>query len=347
MLIVLSFCHKDRDQAKKSLEWIEELGGGVNHELMLSWSMIVGRHGPPQDLIDIAKRAFKNVFEFPLFDEDERGHPMSANHAWLSCARQIENPNPKVLPSPQPWLWLEPDAVLLIKTGFDRIEAEYKLRDRPFMGDIIPANEARKVQRRPSGIGVYPWNTPYIGSGKVLYLDARAWDDFLAVDILPNHFQTPLIQDMYCMSRDPDVEPTFPDAVSLSIISKDAVLFHRCSDGTLIDRLREINTRQAIHFNPPAVHFSAPSELAAPITGIVKQTKIKSIHVHPVEDSIVYFKDGTTERVKSSNCMVPDNAYPSLMAGEEIARLRAELKMAQVALRMAKVRAARGKKAKA
>ncbi len=239
MLVVLSFCHLDRAQAKKSLEWIAELGGGANHELMLAWSMTVQRQGGCQDVLDVARRAFKTVYEFPLFDEDERGHPMSANHAWLACARQIEDPNPKVLPRPQSWLWLEPDAVLLTKIGFDEIEAEYKLRARPFMGDIIPENAARKVQRRPSGVGVYPWNVIYLGSGKVMLLDKQAWDDFFAQDMLPHHAQTPLIQDMYCMSRDPDVEPTFPDVKSLSIISPRAVLFHRCSDQSLIDRLRE------------------------------------------------------------------------------------------------------------
>lgn len=237
MLCALAFHPGDAQQAKKLLEWIGELGHAQNHELLLGWSMNAGRAGLAPPLVEIAKRAFKTVYEFPFYDEDERGHPMSANHAWLSCARQIANPHPKVLPVPQPWLWLEPDAVPLVSTWLDRIEAEYTLRDRPFMGDIIPANEARGVQRRPSGVGVYPWNVPY--QEKILRLDTRAWDDFLAEDILPYHFQTALIQDMYCMSRDPDVEPTFPFSGSLELVSKEAVLFHRNSDQSLIDRLRE------------------------------------------------------------------------------------------------------------
>lgn len=346
MLCVLAFHPGDADQAKRSLEWIEELGGGLNHELLLAWSMNVSRAGTFPPLVEIARRAFRTVYEFPFFDEDERGHPASANHAWLSCARQIANPHPKVPPIPQPWLWLEPDAVLLTKTGFDKIEAEYKLRERPFMGDIIPENVARGVQRRPSGVGVYPWNVCY--QEKALQLDERAWDDFLAENILPHHFQTPLIQDMYCMSRDPDVEPTFPFAGSLELISKEAVLFHRNSDGTLIDRLREqnrppfmeragqlkvSNVPMAMHFNPPSIEVVSCHTNAG-----TRWLKISRIDVKMAGDTIIRFEDGTEERVPCRKVCIVD--LP-LTEPKEKKKKRTALEQARINVRMAKARAAK------
>lgn len=340
MLTVLAFHPGDAEQAKKLLEWIGELGHAQNHELLLGWSMNAERTGLGPPLVELAKRAFKTVYPFPFYDEDERGHPMSANHAWLSCARQIENPHPKVLPVPQPWLWLEPDAVPLVPTWLDRIEAEYKVRGRPFMGDIIPENAARGVQRRPSGVGVYPWNVTHIGQGKVLSLDNRAWDDFLAEDILPYHFQTPLIQDMYCMSRDPDVEPTFPFRDSLELISKEAVLFHRNSDGTLIERLRGKNALPSKPVDTYMRVIEAATGNGAIPGGI---PVIKSIRVQITEDTIVSYEDGAVQRVPCQKVCVPD-MFP---AWEEYEQMKVQLKKAQGIARMAKAREAKLKKAKA
>src|SRR5688572_5937982 len=69
-------------------------------------------------------------------------------------------------------------------------------------------------------------------------LSDTSWDVLLYPDFAPHTAYTNLIQDIGFLPGTKEL-PTFTDAASLSVLSPNAVLFHRCKDGSLIDRLRE------------------------------------------------------------------------------------------------------------
>lgn len=233
MLVALFFCHKDRQQALNLLRWITELGGVQRHELLLAYNMTVANAGTQVELLAEARKTFSNVIDLPPYDEDERGWPFSANHAWQMVARQIENPHPKALPSSQPWLWLEPDAVPLSPDWLDKIEAEYKRAGKPFMGMEVKESGSPHL----SGVSVYP---PSISGAttRLHTLDSQAFDIYFAPDFLPFAHFTNLIQHVYWATRNPEREAQFRTPEDFAQLHPEAVLFHRCKSGELVDYLR-------------------------------------------------------------------------------------------------------------
>lgn len=236
MLVTLNVCHKDLGMATRLLDWIAELGGCQKHEILLHWNM---RTAEPVTLIATAAMAFGKVWTLPPWEEDERGWPWSPNLAWQNCARYIANPHPKAGPPPQPWFWMEPDAVVLSADWLDRIAAEYAACGKPFMGDLV---EVEGVARHLSGISVYP---PTIedflrGDGRpsLIELAGVAWDVFFAESFLPHTAFTKLIQHEFWHSRNPDVEWRFESEEDFAKVRSDAVVFHRDKQGKLLERLK-------------------------------------------------------------------------------------------------------------
>lgn len=269
MLLVLNFCHSDRDLALKLLQWCGELQCGAKHDLLLHFSQQVKRTDQHLELEELAKKHFLSVSTATPPTEDERGWPHSPNHGWMSALQIVRE---RIM---KPWLWLEPDATPLTRECFDAIEAEYvrvnpppavvKTDVKPMFGAKQKAEppppktfpfmgaEITSPAHRMSGVAVYP---PQVVSflhkrllsdlvavrsrfGAEMGPREEAFDSYFAAEILPYCHFTPLIQNVHLTSRDPDIAPTFPTMESLSLLDPRAVLFHRCKDGSLIDRLRE------------------------------------------------------------------------------------------------------------
>lgn len=270
MLLVLNFCHTDRDVALKLLQWCGELQCGAKHDLLLHCSQQIRRTDQHLELEELAKKHFLSVSIASPPTEDERGWPHSPNHGWMSALQIVRE---KIM---KPWLWLEPDATPLTKECFDVIDAEYVRvnppptamvktdvkpmfgtkqraaqpppRTFPFMGA-----EVTSPAHRMSGVAVYPAQVVSFLHKRLLSdlvavrsrfgaeMGPReeAFDSYFAAEILPYVHFTPMIQNIHLVSRDPDIAPTFPTMDSLSLLDPSAVLFHRCKDGSLIDRLRE------------------------------------------------------------------------------------------------------------
>lgn len=141
MLIVIPYCHKDRDQAQRLADWMCELGPFTDHEILV----VRDRRAAP---IPAFASVFKSHQELVVTDDVYGKWPDSANNAFKKAAKHIE------YTSRVPWLWLEPDAVILRAIAFDEIEAEYKVAleaKKLFLGDRIPDPIPHM-----SGLGVYP-----------------------------------------------------------------------------------------------------------------------------------------------------------------------------------------------
>jgi len=241
MKFVLNYCLHDRDLTLKLLCWIGCLGGSKESTLVLQGSQSVLRENAHTELIEEAEKHFGFVESFIPFTEDERGWPYSPNHGWIqSVIHQREGMHKYKVGEAPFWFWLEPDCVPLTPDWVEKLEEEAKkayAARKPFMGAEVTSPE-----HRMSGVGLYPPSVLEFLEKKRLgdmHIRRDAFDSYFASEIVPKAFFTKLIQNVHLVSRNPDISPTFPDQTSLTLLDKEAVLFHRCKDGTLIDRLEE------------------------------------------------------------------------------------------------------------
>lgn len=238
MLVVIPFCARDKALAVRLAEWIAELGGAGKHDCLLA----VHKDTDSAGVIEPLTGAFGRIAEFAITDEmivEREQHTYAANLMWKRTVNHIADMNES-----QPFLWLEVDAVLTKASSLDEISAAYAACGKPFLHDLVKTPRGKSN----SGCGVYPSKVRDYTS-RLWELSDISWDILLYDDFAPHTAYTPLIQDIGFLS-DGKTLPTFPDASSLSIIQPDAVLFHRCKDGTLIDRLR----------GEPAAPASAPAK---------------------------------------------------------------------------------------
>lgn len=243
MLVACFFCHRDADMALRLLDWIHELGGCKEHEILLSWNLRANAANMQAPLIASAERSFKAVHQLPAYEENEREWPWPQNLAWQAVTRYIADPHEQKALRPQPWLWLEPDCVPDPngRYGADWLNVigiEYTKFGKPFMGEevLVPG-----TAQHLSGISVYPPTVEDFlrdDERNLTSLHGIAWDAFFAAQFLPYAAFTPLIQHVFWHSRNPDVEWHFASDKDYEIIRPEAALFHRDKEGKLIDRLQ-------------------------------------------------------------------------------------------------------------
>lgn len=250
MIVILNFCNHDRDMALRQLRWIGELGAGKKHDIILQFSQGVKAVGGQHELIEEATKHFNSCSNNTPCTEEERGWPRSPNHGWLAAVTLVRE---KVM---KPWLWMEPDLTILTATAFDQFEAEYqrvnpevdpKAKVKPTIKPFMGAEVISPAGRRMSGCGMYPAKVVAFMARKRLHdfsVREEAFDSYLASEIVPFAHFTPLLQNVHLTSRDPDISPSFPTQESLSILDPRAAMFHRCKDGTLIDRFQEVRRYQ-------------------------------------------------------------------------------------------------------
>lgn len=220
MLIIFSYCHKDLEQALKLTGWIKELGAGKNH------SLLPIRDSRAEEIPGF-DQIFGKVYPEIIVTDDYNSWPDAPNEMFCKAARHIQF-NQK-----EPWLFLEPDAILLQPDGFDKIEAEYKRVKRPFMGAFVP-----KFHDSPdhmSGIAVYPGELVNYAGPMLLSTGTGIAFDLIAADtVLAQANLTDLIQ------RHP--QPiTFTSREQMrNEITSECVLYHPDKTGSLIDLLRGV-----------------------------------------------------------------------------------------------------------
>ena len=236
MIVVLPVCKKDLHSALRNLSWLQQLNPVrqsfrciVSHELGL---------GGAGSVVEAARRCFAEVSEFTYALYSGRpAWPHPQNYAFRLLAINMAKS------TRESWLWWEQDAVILSPTAFQDISDEYEARKYPFMG-AHGALAGPERQNFLNGVAVYPadavrrsvrfmapGNTPFdVAGGKV---------------VLGQSYITPLFQNVWSFDGTPQgLPPTFTDQQSLFRIKPEAVIFHRCKDETLVQRLSEVRNTQ-------------------------------------------------------------------------------------------------------
>jgi hypothetical protein len=236
MLIVLPFCRADHWLALKNLEWAETLQrmdpamglDGPFDPLPFECLLAADEHTPVSAVERQARRVFQSVELFRYAHPARNTWPQGSNWMFVNVARRI------ALIERRPWLLWETDAVPLTSRWLEAIQLEYRTAGQPFMGAIVDI-----ARRHMNGQGCYPPDVATWTSRAFSPAAGEAWDTAMAAETLPHtHAANHLLHNVWL--EDGRYVPTFPTQREVEqLIPPGAVLFHRCKDGTLIDRLRE------------------------------------------------------------------------------------------------------------
>ena len=235
MIIVLPFHAGEIERVRELLSWCLELGGCRNHCAVLVADAAVPWVGG-MELLEHAQRVFKEASMISPDAPITGGWPTAANRMFLFAAEKMQAEG-------QPWLWLEADAIPLRVGWLEALDAAYGACGKPFMGAVIPALKSGLPFTYLNGVAVYPANAYGIMEATSRNAPGKAFDVACAGVLLPQAADTPLV---HCHWGLPDKPPVFigdvgqahDNYVTLSFIRRDAVLFHRNKDGSLIRNLR-------------------------------------------------------------------------------------------------------------
>lgn len=238
MLTVLAYHPGDQSQALRLADWMAELGGCKNHELLLIRDTRVTQIDGLM-IRQAFEKSFRKVTTLDYLDVytgrswSAGGSAFAANDMFATAAKHIyANQN-------SPWLWLEPDVVPLCPNWNDEIEKEYLKaiqNQRVFLGDLVtPERHRLDVVTHMSGIGVYPPDC-YKHFGLALIAGDMAWDVAASSQIVPQMMTSDLILHLW---KHPPFE-SWQD-VQRDIFDKKpkCALFHADKAGSLIPLLRE------------------------------------------------------------------------------------------------------------
>lgn len=237
MICVLPFCTSDASEMRSWLVWNRQLGGCKKHRALLVADAAVTWEDA-LSLIQSAEQQFESVWitspPAPVV-----GWPQGPNAMFLAAAKFIA-----AMPDREAFFWCEPDCIPLRPGWLDALEAEYAACGKPFMGALVQLE--RPIPNLPplhlSGCAVYPPDALNTVGG--FCNGSQAWDMAMATMVVPKSAATKLVQLFWGQK---DLAPTFSpvkhtgspiNTFTPGDLSKDAVVFHRNNDGTLIRLLR-------------------------------------------------------------------------------------------------------------
>lgn len=234
MLVATSIFEGDCDQAIRLYRWIAKLSPSLKaHDCLLvadpetSFEKVV-------ELKRIASSVFNEV-RLQTLPESKKGWPDAAEYAFKFTSQYIG------AHWHRPFLWMESDCVPLKPTWLDELEREYAKQRIGYMGCVYKSESTQPhlPLHLMSGIAVYPGN-----AGSELSFPENAplpWDVNNASVMVGYGTHTNLIKHFW---GQPDLAPLFVakkasgqpvNALPLSFIPPECVLFHRCKSSSLID----------------------------------------------------------------------------------------------------------------
>jgi hypothetical protein len=335
MVIVLPFHSQALPQAELWMQWVKELGCGRNHSIILL-------HGKTCDFSRVealARESFASVELLPDA-EDIKGHPEGPNSMMRQAVWHCQTS------SIGPWMFCEPDNIALLADTFDRYEREYKGCGKDFMGSFRPAHDVTPDYL--SGNMMLPkealFKAPML-SRRGLSRDGveLAFDIVAASQILPLAHFTKLQQQVPKNSDGTSI--SFPDSASLSLLSPDAVFFHPCKDGSLIERLRERGRNG--YEKAPIVTISGSPGTAGMASA--EQTVAFSEYLAIVKERDELLREISALKSSIGPVTVNYNSPPADNTPRKKRRVKRKLKrtteeQAKINARMAKARAGKGLK---
>lgn len=236
LIVVLPACRKDAALMRKNLEWQLELGGCRPFKAVCAFDNTV-----PDNLtapiLQLARECYSFVWRFDYPKPRTEYWPYGPNHAFQHTALYMRRLG-------CPWFWFEPDVIPLRAGWLQALSDEYAKSRKKFMGSLIPG------QGHCNGAAIYPAEASQI-MPKAMLASSVAWDVVMKPEMIDYcHDASRLMQHAWGRVNG-RFHPATGDAPSflmpsdMNEIHPDAVVLHRCKDGTLIDRLRETTPKKS------------------------------------------------------------------------------------------------------
>jgi len=231
MNVVIPFHNGDAHLAIDLVKWIGQLGGIGDAKLIA-----ICDSGTDPKYIESMSMLSKIMSGWPPV----HGWPQGSNSLLRMALSMADDKKSG------PWIWLEPDAIPLKRGWLDAIRKEYTACGKRYMGNVYVCDNPQLPNRLMSGIGVYPADAKE--ELEHFTTTQYAWDVEAARFLVENCAHTKLIHHFWGIMGMP---PTFaaartsespPNTFTLESIHKDAVIFHRNKDGTLLELLKQLNS---------------------------------------------------------------------------------------------------------
>jgi len=219
MIVAISYHDGDLALMRRWANHVVKLGSYHKHKIIIA----PVHNATTEGIADVLRTAFSDLHVVECY-HTESGWPISCNKAFEAIATYI------AMHQKRPFLFMEPDAVPLVASWIDDIEAEYTAKQRPFMGDFVGARSfIPNAVDHMSGVAVYT-NELHSMAPSVFRNEYTAWDIASAKDVVPQMARTNLIHH--------DWVPTKQwrrDKVDASVVREGAVIYHPDKLGVLFN----------------------------------------------------------------------------------------------------------------
>jgi len=236
LLVVLPVCLRDWQLMIKNLEWMHELDGRNRFDALISYDAIVTPDIRAK-VGEAAVAAFNTVQSFEYPTAPRPVWPQAANWAFQHTARYVAS-------KARPWFWMEADCTPTRKGWLESWASEYEACGKPMMGAVV--DDAGGFC---AGTAVYPANFATWAPKAMAAVDTP-WDwEVKGETILATHRANHLLQYIWTVKDGepmPGGQGPAPTFKNLDWLDPNAVLFHRCKDGSLIDLLRSPSKERVI-----------------------------------------------------------------------------------------------------
>lgn len=144
MIVTIPFHKGDADKAASMLDLCSRLEHVTTHQLILIYPHTTG-----QDVVEkvynSARKAFAVVKKYPIPHEVPQGWPKGPNRMFATTASLVRNKQDfeaqytgDYRQQNGAFLWLEPDCTPLHAGWIDRLQAQYLMAQKPFLGTVRP-----------------------------------------------------------------------------------------------------------------------------------------------------------------------------------------------------------------
>lgn len=155
MIVSVPFHTKDAEKAASMLELWSKLELVQNHQLFLIYP-----HNTPSQLVEkvfnAGRKAFTQVEKYAIPHDIPEGWPKGPNKMFstavgeLRKSRAFEGPTGYRGDYRQPngaFIWWEPDCVPLHAGCLDRLQSQYQMAGKPFLGKVVPTLRQEVLER--------------------------------------------------------------------------------------------------------------------------------------------------------------------------------------------------------
>ena len=239
LIVALPYHQGDHASATRLLNWIAELDPQIDHHLLL-----VADAAVPLEIKKSIDTLGKCIFASAETIMPKCPAPVKDNYH-APAAVMFEKTMAHIH-SCHRWdfLWMEPDCVVLKSGWLDTLAEAYENQPKRFFGSTAKTDGRDNLPTTVFfGTAIYP-NQAH-AELKQFCTGAKAFDMAFSDYVVPRGTSSPLFQHVFGAPNDP---PTFKDVKlptdgvnvgTLDSINKQAVLFHRNKDGSLIDLLKK------------------------------------------------------------------------------------------------------------